>query len=79
MGEIKANAEAIQEMSDIAGNKKNLKFVDNYNALTSILSQLENNLLSSIEGGSNTFFIHNFFSFCHILNHLGSPLKRLQL
>ena len=66
MGEIKANPVAIQEMSAIAGNKKNLKFVDNYNALTSILSQLENNLLSSIEGGSNTFFIHNFFSFCHI-------------
>ncbi|XP_056467767.1 integrin alpha-E-like isoform X1 [Gadus chalcogrammus] len=50
VGEIRVKPMAMKEMSDIAGDKKNLKFVDNYNALTSILAQLENNLLSSIEG-----------------------------
>ena len=75
MGEIRDKPSAMKEMEDIAGDVKNLEFVDSYNALTSILAQLENNLLSSIEGGFNTFCMLFFFSIYHFSNHLASPFE----
>ena len=71
MGEIRDKPKALKEMSDIAGDVKNLKFVDSYNALTSILAQLENNLLSSIEGGFNTFCMLFFFFNLSLFKSLG--------
>lgn len=43
---------AKKEMTEIAGDEKNLMLVDDYNALAQILSKLETSILSGIEGGS---------------------------
>lgn len=45
---------AKNEMLEMAGDEKNLILVKDYNALGLILSKLETNILSGIEGGSKT-------------------------
>ena len=54
--EIKGKAHAQQEMKDIASNEHNVFFVDDYNALNTILDQLATNIFTRIEGELTVFY-----------------------